>query len=304
MEHATSAGPETDNPVSGNRLDRNAKFIFLAPTVFYLLLLGIFPLIFSLYMVFAQWRAREISWVGMQNLNRLFEQDRFYNSVKLTILFVLIVTLAELILGTLVALGLQSTLRGKNGFRLLFTLPMLLPPIAVAYTWRTMFDYNQGPLNYFLSELGLNRVGWLGHPQWAFFSIAIVDIWQWTPFIALGVLAALESQSTELYEAATVDGASWWQLVKDLALPLLAPYAIALVALRSIDAFKVVDTIFILTGGGPGTSTELLTFYGYVAGFRPFNMGYTSAVAWSLVVMMTIVFFILLRVLRRADEEF
>jgi multiple sugar transport system permease protein len=304
VERSESELSAIETSVSGNRLDRNARFIFLAPTVFYLLLLGIFPLIFSLYMVFARWRAGEISWVGMQNLNRLFEQDRFYNSVKLTIIFVLVVTLAELILGTLVAFGLHSTLRGKNGLRLLFTLPMLLPPIAVAYTWRTMFDYNQGPLNYFLASVGLNPVGWLGQPRWAFFSIAIVDIWQWTPFIALGVLAALESQSADLYEAATVDGASWWNLVKDLALPLLAPYVVALVALRSIDAFKVVDTIFILTGGGPGTSTELLTFYGYVTGFRPFNMGYTSAVAWSLVVIMMVVFFILLRVLRRTDEDF
>ncbi len=255
-------------------------------------------------MAFAQWRAGDITWVGLRNFTRLFEQDRFYNSLKLTILFVILVTAIELILGTLVALGLQSSIRGKNGFRLLYTLPLLLPPIAVGYTWRTMFDFNRGPLNYFLTELGMNPVKWLGDPWWAFTSVALVDIWQWTPFIALGVLAALESQPTDLYEAATVDGASWWQLLKDLAFPLLAPYAVALVALRAIDAFKVVDTIYVLTGGGPGTATEFLTFYGYVAGFRPFNMGFTSAVAWSLVVIMTLVFFVFLKVFRRSDEDF
>jgi multiple sugar transport system permease protein len=132
-------------------------------------------------------------------------------------------------------------------------------------------------------------------------SIVIVDVWQWTPFVALGTLAALESLPPDLYEAAVVDGAGVRALLRDITFPLLAPYIVALIALRSIDAFKIIDAVVVLTGGGPGTSTEMLTFYGYVAGYRTFNLGFTSAVAWSLVIVMTVVFLVLLRVVHRRE---
>lgn len=301
--------PESRGAVAGaHRLERNAKFIFLVPALAYLMLLGVFPLIFSLFMLFGNWRKGDISWVGLDNITRLLEQDRFWNSMQLTILFVLIATAAELVLGTVVALALQSAVRTKNWLRLLFTLPMLLPPIAVSFTWKMLFDYNRGPVNYILDGLGLGRVEWVGDPSDVLgisvplLTVVIVDIWQWTPFIALGVLAALESLPPDLYEAAVVDGAGIRTLLRDITFPLLAPYVVALVALRSIDAFKLIDTIAILTGGGPGTATEVLTYYGYAAGYRTFNLGFTSAVAWALVIVMTIVFTVLLRVLRRKEE--
>jgi len=289
----------------GHRLERSARFVFLVPTVAYLLLLGIFPLLFSLYLVFGSWQAgtKDISWVGLDNIRRLIEQDRFWNSLTLTITFVALVTAVELLLGTLVALSLQSAVRSRNWLRLAYTMPMLLPPIAVSYTWRMLFDFNRGPINYFLGLVGIEPVRWLAGQKSAVIAVMIADIWQWTPFIALGVLAALESLPAELYEAAVVDGASAGSLLRDITLPLLQPYIVALVALRAIDAFKIFDLVYVLTGGGPGTATEFLGYYGYVVGFRPFNMGFTASVAWAMVILMSIIFFIFLRVFRRIEQE-
>ncbi|MER3437511.1 MAG: hypothetical protein C4346_07915 [Chloroflexota bacterium] len=275
-------------------MERNIKFVFLVPTVAYL---------FSLFMLFGRWQRGDLSWVGLHNIDRLIHQDRFWNAFKLTIEYVLIVAAVELVLGTIIALALQSAIRGRNWFRLLFTLPMLLPPIAVSYTWRMLFEYQRGPVNYFLDALGIEKVRWLAGQHSAMAALIIVDIWQWTPFVALGVLAALESLPADLYEAAVVDGASLGSLLRDITFPLLAPYMVALIALRSIDAFKVVDTVYILTGGGPGTATELLTFHAYVRGYRNFDLGYTAASAWALVIIMTIVFFVFLRVVQRQEQE-
>jgi multiple sugar transport system permease protein len=186
--------------------------------------------------------------------------------------------------------------------RVAFAFPMLLPPIAVSFTWKMLFDYNRGPVNYFLENLGLDRIAWLAGQNSALFSLVIVDLWQWTPFIVLAALAALESLPVELYEAATVDGASRWDLLWQITLPLVQPYLVAIVLLRAIDAFKVFDTIYILTGGGPGTATEMLTFYAYVAGFRPFNMGFTATISWAIVIIMSIIFFLFLRAFRRLEE--
>ena len=284
---------------------RNVKYAFLVPSLMYLFLLGLFPLLFSLYLVFASWQPGSggIQWVGLDNLRRLMEDERFWNALRLTCTYVALVSGLELLLGFIVALALQAPIRGKPFFRLLFALPMLLPPIAISFTWKLIFDYNKGPLNHALDLLGLDRIQWLAGRPASLFALTIVDVWQWTPFVALAVLAALESLPPDLYEAATVDGASARQLLVHITLPLLTPYIVAVVLLRSIDAFKIFDTVLILTGGGPGTATEVLTFYAHVAGFRVFNMGFTAAVAWAMVVVMTVIFLIFLRVFRRLEEE-
>jgi len=284
--------------------ERNVKYVLLLPAVVYLLLLGLFPLLFSIALVFSSWQAgnREIRFVGLANVTNLLTDDRFWGAFQQTFAYVAGAAGIELILGVLIALALQAATRGRAALRLAFALPMLLPPIAVSFTWKMLFDYNRGPLNFFLESLGLPPVAWLAGQNSALASLVITDVWQWTPFVALATLAALESLPTELYEAATVDGASAWNLLRHITLPLLQPYIVAIVLLRAIDAFKVFDTVYILTGGGPGTATEMLTFYAYVAGFRPYNLGFTSTVAWAIVVTMTVVFLLYLRAFRRVEE--
>jgi multiple sugar transport system permease protein len=296
----------TQVPAKATRrgVEGNAKYVFLLPAILYLLILGIFPLLFSLRLVFGAWNAgqKNITWVGLDNIQRLLADSRFWDSFWKTLSYVALAAGLELLLGFAVALALQNVTRGRSWMRVAFAFPMLLPPIAVSFTWKMLFDYNRGPINYFLESLGLERVAWLAGQNSALLSLVIVDLWQWTPFILLAALAALESLPVELYEAATVDGASRWNLLWQITLPLVRPYLVAIVLLRAIDAFKVFDTIYILTGGGPGTATELLTFYAYVAGFRPFNMGFTSTVSWAIVIIMTIVFLLFLRAFRRIEE--
>jgi multiple sugar transport system permease protein len=304
------APPEVERPLqhpTGRSADGRAKYVFLLPAMIYLLLLGVFPLLFSLFLVFSRWQAgmllSDIEFVGLANIRRLMGDERFWDSLRVTLTYVGVVSLVELVLGFIIALALQGVSRGKNFLRGALALPMLLTPIAVSFTWKMLFDYNKGPLNFFLDALGFERIAWLAGQNSALLSLALVDIWQWTPFIIVAALAALESLPTELYEAATVDGASPWQLLIQITLPLVQPYLVAIVLLRAIDAFKVFDTVYVLTGGGPGTATETLTFYAYVAGFRTFNMGFTSTVAWALVILMTLVFAIYLKVFRRIDAE-
>lgn len=284
--------------------ERNIKYWFVLPTVIYLLVLGIFPLIFSLYLVFATWQPGSggIQFVGLRNLQTLAQDDRFWHSLWLTALFVVVAVAVELGLGLLLALMLQAKVRGSQWFRMAASIPILLTPIALSYTWRLMFDFTRGPINYFLALIGLPGVMWLGNPNLVIFSIVLVDIWQWTPFVALVLLAALEGQDVELYEAAVVDGASYLDLLRYIGLPLLTPFVVTVTLLRSIDALKVFDTVFVLTGGGPGTASEVITLYGYSAHFRTFNMGYLSTVAWVLLVITTVVFIFFVRSFRRSRE--
>jgi multiple sugar transport system permease protein len=307
MTTAESALPVPVPPAATSRrsADGSAKYVLLLPALLYLLILGIFPLLFSLRLVFGAWNAgqKNITWVGFANIQRLMGDGRFWDSFWKTLAYVALAAGLELLLGVAVALALQNVTRGKDWMRVAFAFPMLLPPIAVSFTWKMLFDYNKGPVNYVIDNLGFERVAWLAGQQSALVSLVIVDLWQWTPFIVLAALAALESLPTELYEAATVDGASRWDLLRQITLPLVQPYLVAIVLLRAIDAFKVFDTIYILTGGGPGTATELLTFYAYVAGFRPFNMGFTATVSWAILIIMSIIFLHFLRAFRRIEES-
>ncbi|MCC7022522.1 MAG: sugar ABC transporter permease [Thermomicrobiales bacterium] len=283
--------------------DQNAKYVFLLPAVLYLLLLGIFPLIFSVYLVFSSWQSGSgITFVGLDNIRRLMVDVRFQDAVTRTLAYVALTAGLELAIGLLIALALQFATIGKSALRLALALPMLLPPIAISFAWKLLFDYNKGPVNYALDAIGLPRVTWLSGQTSALVSLVVVDIWQWTPFIALATLAALESLPTEIYEAALVDGAGLRAVLRDITLPLLTPYLVAIVLLRAVDAFKVFDTVYVLTGGGPGTATELLSFYAYAAGFRTFNMGFTATVAWATAILMTLVFLLYLRAFRRIEE--
>jgi multiple sugar transport system permease protein len=305
MSGTSAFAPVTSSTVPQRRdwAEQNAKYVFLMPVLLYLLLLGVFPLIFSIYLVFSSWQAGSgITFVGLANIQRLAVDSRFWGAVIRTIAYVVLAAGLELAIGLLIALCLQVATRGKAALRLALALPMLLPPIAISFAWKMLFDFNRGPVNYFLEAVGLPPVLWLAGQKSALISLVVVDIWQWTPFIALATLAALESLPTEIYEAAVVDGAGLRAVLRDITLPLLTPYLIAIVLLRAVDAFKVFDTVYVLTGGGPGTATELLSFYAYAAGFRTFNMGFTATVAWATTILMSIVFLFYLRAFRRIEE--
>ena len=281
--------------------DRNMKYALIVPVVAFILIVAIFPLIFSIYMMLSIWAPGTggIKFVGLQNLKAISRDMRFWHALWLSYAYVAILLTLELGLGTMIAMVLQKEIKGKNFFRVSYMLPMLLSPVAVSYVFKMIFDYNRGPANHFLSWFHIPPVEWLSGRSSALLSLVIVDVWQWTPFMILTILAAFESLPEELFEAAVVDGGSQFTIFTRITLPLALPVIVTIVLLRTIDAFKVFDTIYILTGGGPGTATELLNFYIYLKGFRAFDLGYGTAMSWMQLILLIVMFMFFIRSMKR-----
>lgn len=279
---------------------------FLAPTVLLLLALTVFPFIFSLWLTFSKVSfvgGLSIHLVGFRNWARLFSDERFWNASSNTVFFVVLAVGLEYVLGLGLAILLsQSNIRGRSFFRVLFLTPMMLAPIAVGYMGRMMFNQTRGPVNHILTHLGLPAVAWLTDTGIAMYSIILMDVWQWTPFMFLILFAGLQTIPSGFLEAARVDGASRWQLFRHIIFPLLAPASLAAILIRVLEAFKVIDTIYIMTGGGPGISTESMTLFGYSIGLTTFDLAYGSTIAFSLFVMVLVLSIALLLMTRRYQE--
>ncbi|MBA7679402.1 Melibiose/raffinose/stachyose import permease protein MelD [subsurface metagenome] len=178
-------------------------------------------------------------------------------------------------------------------------MPMAAPPIAVAYLWRMLLHPDAGPINQILNKLGLPSVAWTTKAIIAPFSLVMCDVWQWTPFMLIVILAALQSLPREIYDAAAIDGASKRQVFMYVTLPLLMPIMVTLLLLRGIDAFKLFELVFGITGGGPGGSTESLSFYIYHVGLSYFNMGYACSLSWVFLLIVLGIAVFLLRQMRK-----
>lgn len=278
---------------------------FLAPTVILLLLLTIFPFLFALFLTFGKVSVLgplSISFQGGKNWARLVQDERFWNSLLVTLKIAGLATVLQYALGLGLALLLNQKIPGRGFFRMVFLMPMMLAPIAVGYLWRMMFGPAYGPINGILARLGLPMQEWLTNSQTAIRAVIMTDVWQWTPFVLLILFAGLQAIPTELVEAAKVDGAKSWQLFFYIILPLLAPASIAAILLRLIEAFKIVDIIYILTTGGPGISTESLTLYAYSRGLRAFDLAYGSTLAFSLFLTVLVISLLFVRGVRRFQE--
>lgn len=279
------------------------KFGFLSPGLLYLMAMAVFPLVWSLTLSFYRWKAATAAprtFVGFGNFLSIFFRDpRFWNSLRFTVLYVAIVVSIELSLGLLLAYILSERIRFRNFFRVLFLLPMAAPPIAVAFMWRMLLNPDAGIVVKILNALGFNMVRWLTDARFAPFVLMAVDIWEWTPFMFLGLLAAMQSLPVALYDAAQVDGASRGQAFWFITFPLLLPIMVTLILLRAIDAFKLFELVFGITGGGPGTSTESLSYYIYTVGFQYFDLGYACALSWVFLLIVLIMANFLLQRLRR-----
>jgi multiple sugar transport system permease protein len=273
-------------------LGRREKRLLLSPTVILLLLFTLFPFVFTLALVFGHVSftggKMAIQFAGISNWVRLFHDQRFWNAVLVTVKIVFIAVFMEYCIGLILALLLYKRPFGCGFFRVLYIIPMLLTPIAVGYTWRMILDVARGPIAGILQRIGLQPIGWLVDPKIALYSIIITDIWQWTPFMFLLLYAGLEAIPKDYLEAADVDGATAWRKFLYVIMPLLAPPSIAALLLRSVECFKIVDVIYIMTGGGPGQATESLTLFGYNFGFRAFDLAYGATIAFSLFFMVLI----------------
>ncbi|TCU15988.1 carbohydrate ABC transporter permease [Rhizobium sullae] len=271
--------------------ERHLRFLMLAPTVLILLGLTIFPSVYMFYAAVHKISPNpDLPWefVGAGNFARLLSDAQFHIALWNTIIFTVTAVATEFLLGLGLALLLDKFIRRLTFLKTVLMIPMMLPPIAVAITWKLIYEPQFGVLNEIMFRLGLPLQAWAGDVNLAMFSIIVADVWQWTPFIFLLMLAGLASLPVEPYEAAALDGASSWQQFRDLTLPFLKPVIAIALLLRVMDALRLFDLVFILTGGGPADRTKVLSLYIYQVAYRFADPGYAAAMS-LFVLFVTII---------------
>ena len=255
-----------------------------------LLALSIYPLIYSVTISLQQETAAGTTW-GLGNFARLFSDNFFLTALVHTFVYAVAALTCEFLLGLGLALLLNQQIRGRGVFRASLLIPMMLPAVVVGVVWRLMLNPNFGAINGTLKQLGINTesLTWIASPKLAMLSVIAVDVWQWTPFVFLVLLAGLQAIPQEPYEAALIDGSSRWQTFWHVTLPLLKPSILIVLLLRTMDLLRVFDQIFILTEGGPGFATETISLYIYRTAFRFFDFGYAAAMSFVLLALTNVI---------------
>jgi multiple sugar transport system permease protein len=269
--------------------DRSLALLLIAPAVAVLITLSVYPL-FSLIRSAFQSGGQDAEWT-LANFARLATDGFFRSALLHTLIYAVGALTLEFGLGLALALLVDRPLRGRNVFRTLILVPMMLPPVVVGVIWRLMLNPDFGAVNGVLRSAGADTeaLTWTASPVLAMMSVIAVDVWQWTPFVFLVLLAGLQSIPQEPYEAAKIDGANWWQMFRDVTLPLLRPAMLVALLLRTMDLLRVFDQIFILTEGGPGFATETISLYIYRSAFRFFDPGYAAAMSIVLLVITNVI---------------
>jgi len=277
-----------------------SKYFFLLPGLMVLLAIIIFPLLFTIRVSFSSWDVFQpgLDNIGGKNYGRVFHDARFWQSlVRLSVLSASSV-IAQYVLGFALALAVWREMRFRRVLRVLFLVPMMTTPVVMSVVWRTIFHESLGPANDLLGMIGLS-VPWLSNNIAAFVSVMIVEVWQWTPFMFLLLLAGLVSLPKEPYLAAAIDGAGPVRTFWQVTFPLMAPISIGAIIIRLIEASKIMDTVYVMTSGGPGTATETSSYYIYIRGLRDFQIGYSAALSLTYLVIMIVSLTIIAKVLVR-----
>lgn len=284
-----------------DRAFRFYKFGFLMPGLLGLLAIIIFPLVFTIRLSLSGWNAGSpgINWVGGQNYVMLFSDMRFWHALERLGALAFGTVAIEYVLGFGLALLVWREIRFRRFFRVLFLIPMMTTPVIVTIIWRTIFHESLGPVNNVLGLLGLGPYPWLTSGPWAIASVVIVQVWLWTPFMFLLLLAGLISLPREPFQAAAIDGAGPIRTFFNVTFPLLAPISILAIVIRLIEASKMLNSIYVLTSGGPGTATETTGYYIYLRGITRFDVGYAAALSVADLVIVIVVLSVLARVLAR-----
>lgn len=278
--------------------ERRFKLLLFLPTIGFLIIMVIFPLVYSVDISFYDYvRGREPRFVGLGNYAQLFKSEQFWLVTWVTLRITLTCLAIEMGLGLALGFALSQKVPGMGFFRFLIFLPMMLAPLVAGLFWRFLLDQTFGLINYFLELLGFQPIFWLTDPRYAIWAIIITDVWQWTPFVVLLTLAGLGTIPPELQEAASLDRASSWMKFRHIYLPYLRMPIMLAVLFRSIDTLKMFDVPYILTGGGPGDLTTTLSLLGYRNLFSFFKVGVASAISWFVVIIVNILVNILLKIL-------
>jgi multiple sugar transport system permease protein len=287
-----------------SKRDVRLAIYLITPALAVLVGLSIYPLIYSVTISLQTETASGVSW-GLGNFTRLASDSFFLTALLHTFVFTIAAVTLEFVFGLGLALLLNQAVRGRSIFRASLLVPMMLPTVVVGVVWRLMLNPNFGAVNGTLQRFGINTEGltWTASPRLAFLSVIAVDVWQWTPFVFLVLLAGLQAIPQDPYEAARIDGSSSWQTFRHITLPLLRPAILIALLLRTMDLLRVFDQIFILTEGGPGFATETVSLYIYRTAFRFFDFGYAAAMSFVLLILTNVISTIYIRFLQTREAS-
>lgn len=269
-----------------------------APAVAFMTIMIIFPIGFTLYIMFFRWSggaANPPLFIGLENFINMFKDPRFSNALLVTIYITSVGLLLQTVFGTAIALLVNESFLGRKIIRAFLLLPMMATWVATGLVWRWMMYPKSGVLNFFLEKLGLPKLLWLSANSTAVPSIIMIDTWQWMPLIIVIVLAGLQSLPTEPFESAKIDGASGWQMLTRITLPMLRPVIVTAMVLRTVDLIKTFDVIMSSSQGGPGYSSENMNIYIYNTGLFYFRIGYSGALLLVYFFIILIVTYIMSR---------
>jgi multiple sugar transport system permease protein len=282
-------------------------YLFLAPALIVTVAIMLYPLVFSLWTSFESYqlaRPDEREFIGLDNYLWTIQSPNFLNSITVTLVFTVVAVSLEFLLGLALALLVNREFRGQGVVRTILMLPLFLTPSVVGLLFVRLYYPGDGLVPLFLSLFGLdNNFPLLGTRTTALPAIILMDVWRTTPFMFLVLLAGLQSLPQEVIEAAQIDGASAWQILKSITLPLLMPLILVALTIRGMDAFREFDTFMLLTGGGPGQATEVISMMAYILAFRAYDIGRASAVAWVILILVLIFSVFFVRKLRDMQME-
>jgi multiple sugar transport system permease protein len=284
------------------RRDNIVALWLLAPALLYLIVLSIYPTIYSLWLAvhnYVLYRRDNVSFAGFDNFRDLFDSETFGQSFRVTLEFSAAAVSIECALGLAIAVLLDRKMRGANVLRTLLIVPVMISPVGMGLTFRYIFAPTYGLLTYLMQGVGIPTADWTVSTVWALPAVMFVDIWQWTPFVALLLLSGMQSVSVEVTEAAELDGLSEWQKLWRIVMPLIRPVVTVIVLIRLIGSIRMFDLVFVVTRGGPGSTTEVLSVLSYITSFVEGDMGSAAAIAWVTVVLVNALVAIFLRSLSR-----
>ncbi|HHV63370.1 MAG TPA: sugar ABC transporter permease [Firmicutes bacterium] len=282
---------------AGSVFDRFAKHIFILPGLGVLVALVIYPTYYLIRLALSNFDLTFMTkpvFIGLGNFIQILSDTYFWGALGNTLVMASIAVALEFVFGLGMALLLNEDLRGGRIIKSLLIVPMMIPPVVVGLNFKLIFD-QFGPLNDLLQRLGVSCVDWLGNPLMAKVSVILADVWQWSSFMFIIFLAGLQAIPQYLYDSAKVDGASGWRTFRFITWPMLVPSATVALTFRVMDALKIFDVVYMVTSGGPSFSTEVLSLYIYRTGFRFGTLGYASAVAVIMLILLTAIIEVIIK---------
>ncbi|GAA1020507.1 ABC transporter permease [Acrocarpospora pleiomorpha] len=308
--HSPSVGMRPARARTRARRQRSRFLLFMvAPAVVYAALVCVYPLVSAVHLSFFDYNltrgTREPTFVGFDNYVTFIGSDQGRRAIVNTVVFATVAVAVELALGLALALMLWRDTRFNKTVTALLLVPVAFTPLVAALVFKNLYSTSYGPLGTIINTLtGGSTESIVASPATAMSALILVDIWQWTPLIALTLLAGLRSFPDEVTEAASLDGAGYWRRLFSMVLPLLSSYIFIAVIIRTIDAFKVFDSIYAITGGGPGDATTTLNFLAFTEGLKFFNVGYAAAISNILLVIISVFAVIYIASLSRLNRKY